>query len=424
MIKRYLLAASLCLTVPFLAPSGISASTVNAENTVNDMIVGPVEQEDADITIDESTETGNAVEEETTKEDNRYADLAFSIANNYVNIRKKPNLESKVVGKLYKGSAATVISEKNGWIKVESGTVTGYISKEFLAIGEDAEKLLDEYATKTATVTTETLKVREKPNTDSDCLTLVGEGDTYTVTKESKNWVKIKINSSETSTRKGYLSKDFTDVSYKYEYAVSIEEELARIAAEEAAKKAEEARQAEEAARQAQSAASTSSYSGSSSSNSSSSNSSSSPQGSSSSSSSSSASAGSSSSSTTVSASAGTTSGSRIASYATQFVGNPYVWGGTSLTNGADCSGFTQAVFRNFGYSIPRTSSSQSSAGKSVSVSNLQAGDLIFYGNGGTVNHVALYIGGGRVVHASNAKDGIKISQYNYRSIYSIRRIV
>lgn len=397
MIKRYLLAASLCLTVPFLAPSGISASTVNAENTVNDMIVGPVEQEDADITIDESTETGNAVEEETTKEDNRYADLAFSIANNYVNIRKKPNLESKVVGKLYKGSAATVISEKNGWIKVESGTVTGYISKEFLAIGEDAEKLLDEYATKTATVTTETLKVREKPNTDSDCLTLVGEGDTYTVTKESKNWVKIKINSSETSTRKGYLSKDFTDVSYKYEYAVSIEEELARIAAEEAA-------------RQAQAASSTSSYSGSSSSNSSS-NSSSSPQ-------------GSSSSSTTVSASAGTTSGSRIASYATQFVGNPYVWGGTSLTNGADCSGFTQAVFRNFGYSIPRTSSSQSSAGKSVSVSNLQAGDLIFYGNGGTVNHVALYIGGGRVVHASNAKDGIKISQYNYRSIYSIRRIV
>lgn len=237
MIKRYLLAASLCLTVPFLAPSGISASTVNAENTVNDMIVGPVEQEDADITIDESTETENAVEEETTKEDNRYADLAFSIANNYVNIRKKPNLESKVVGKLYKGSAATVISEKNDWVKVESGTVTGYISKEFLAIGEDAEKLLDEYATKTATVTTETLKVREKPNTDSDCLTLVGEGDTYTVTKESKNWVKIKINSSETSTRKGYLSKDFADVSYEYEYAVSIEEELARIAAEEAAKK-------------------------------------------------------------------------------------------------------------------------------------------------------------------------------------------
>lgn len=396
MIKRYLLTASLCLTVPFLVPSGISASTVNT-NIVNETIIGPLEQKDAGVTIDESTK--DTVEEKTTEEENEYANLAFSIANNYVNIRKKPDLESEVVGKLYEGSAATVIFEKDDWVKVESGNVTGYISKEFLAIGEDAENLLDEYATKTATVSTETLKVREKPDTESDCLTLIGEGDICNVTKESANWVKIKINSSETSAKLGYISKEYVDVAYEYDYAISIEEELARTAAEEAARQAQLAVQS--------STSSVSSYSGSSSS-----------------SSSLNASVGSYSSSASASASTGTATGSRIASYATQFVGNPYVWGGTSLTNGTDCSGFTQSVFRNFGYSIPRTSGTQASAGTSVSVNNIQAGDLIFYAEGGTVSHVALYIGGGKVVHASNAKDGIKISQYNYRSIYSIRRIV
>ena len=114
---------------------------------------------------------------------------------------------------------------------------------------------------------------------------------------------------------------------------------------------------------------------------------------------------------------------SRIANYALQFVGNPYVWGGTSLTNGADCSGFVQSVMRNFGISLPRTSRAQSQVGEAINSSEMQPGDLIFYANSsGTVNHVAMYIGNGQVVHASSARTGIRISNWNYRTPKVIRR--
>ncbi len=107
-----------------------------------------------------------------------------------------------------------------------------------------------------------------------------------------------------------------------------------------------------------------------------------------------------------------------------QFVGNPYVYGGSSLTHGTDCSGFTQAVFRKFGISLPRTSGSQSGVGKKISVSSARAGDLIFYAKNGRVNHVAICIGGGRVVHASNPTTGITTSNMNYRTPYCARRVI
>ena len=108
--------------------------------------------------------------------------------------------------------------------------------------------------------------------------------------------------------------------------------------------------------------------------------------------------------------------GAQIAAYATQFVGNPYVYGGASLTGGADCSGFTMAVFANFGIGLPHNAAAQSGCGRSVSLSELQPGDLLFYDNGGGIGHVTLYIGGGQVVHASSPETGIKISAYNYRN--------
>ncbi len=111
--------------------------------------------------------------------------------------------------------------------------------------------------------------------------------------------------------------------------------------------------------------------------------------------------------------------GKTIAKYACQFIGNPYVMGGTSLTNGADCSGFTYKVYQDFGYSIPRTSYLQRSAGTEVSYENAQPGDLICYDG-----HVAMYIGGGLIVHASSAKTGIKVSKAQYRTILSVRRII
>lgn len=132
--------------------------------------------------------------------------------------------------------------------------------------------------------------------------------------------------------------------------------------------------------------------------------------------------------SVSISSSGSSATGSRIASYAQQFVGNPYRYGGNSLTSGIDCSGFTQQIMAKFGYSISRTSSSQSGDGRAVSTSNLRVGDLVFYGDGGSIDHVALYIGGGQVVHASNSapypRGGIKISNVNYRTPICARRII
>ena len=113
-----------------------------------------------------------------------------------------------------------------------------------------------------------------------------------------------------------------------------------------------------------------------------------------------------------------------ICNYAKQYIGNPYVWGGTSLTKGADCSGFVLSVFKKYGMSLPRTSGSQAGAGTKITMSEAQPGDLIFYAKGGRINHVAIYIGGGQVVHASSPKTGIKISKYNYRTPEKVVRVL
>lgn len=113
-----------------------------------------------------------------------------------------------------------------------------------------------------------------------------------------------------------------------------------------------------------------------------------------------------------------------LCEFAKQYVGNPYVWGGTSLTKGADCSGFVLAVFKEYGISLPHYSVAQSKEGTAIDVSEVLPGDLIFYSNGSTINHVAIYIGNGQVVHASSPKTGIKISNYNYRTPVKARRIL
>lgn len=113
-----------------------------------------------------------------------------------------------------------------------------------------------------------------------------------------------------------------------------------------------------------------------------------------------------------------------LCQYAKQFLGNPYVWGGTSLTNGADCSGFVLSVFKKYGVSLPHSSRAQANSGTKISASELQPGDLVFYAKGGTINHVAIYIGGGQVIHASSPKTGIKISNYNYRTPAKMVRIL
>ena len=114
-----------------------------------------------------------------------------------------------------------------------------------------------------------------------------------------------------------------------------------------------------------------------------------------------------------------------LVEYAKQFLGNPYVWGGTSLTKGADCSGFVLSVFKHYGINLSHSSRAQANAGTKISMDEAKPGDLIFYSNGsGTINHVAIYIGGGQVIHASSPKTGIKISRYNYRTPVKVVRVI
>lgn len=406
-----------------------AAITDDSNTTAEDANDDSSKESQKEDTDKEDTDKEDSKEEEAEEPVSEYANVGISIAPTYVNVRKKANTDSKILGKLYRGSAATILETKGEWVKIQSGNVKGYINKVYLAIGFDAEELVEKYGTKIATVNTTTLKVREKKSTDSRVLTMIPIEESYVVLKEYDEWAKVSIDGGEDEDNGvvGYVSKEFVDITVEFDTAISIEEEEAKKKAEEEARKAEEEqaaklqREQEEQRRQEQQ--SNSSSSNSNSSNSSSSNSSNSS--SSSSNSSSSNSSSSSSSSSNVEAPKGSGTGSDIAAYAQKFVGNPYVYGGTSLTSGADCSGFVMSVYRSFGYSLPRTSSSQATVGTRVDMGSLQPGDLVFYtGGSGRVNHVAIYIGGGKVVHASNPRSGIKISSVNYRTPYTARRIV
>lgn len=314
-------------------------------------------------------------------EPSEYDNIAIARVSYYVNMRSEPNEESEILGKIYNNSAATILEEDGDWYLVKSGTVTGYIKAEYFVTGDEAEALANEVGTRIAKVNTTTLKVRNDASLDATVQTLVPIEEEMEVVEELDGWVKVKIDSDVL----GFVSAEYVDLRTDFVQAESIEEEQARIAKEEAERKAAEeaARAADEAAKKKASKSSKSKTA-----------------------------------TASTSASSGTTSGSRqaIVSYALQFVGNPYVWGGTSLTNGADCSGFTQSVFGDNGISISRTSRSQGSGGREVSVDNIQPGDLLFYSNGSSINHVAIYIGNGQVVHASTEKTGIKISNAFYRT--------
>lgn len=335
-----------------------------------------------------------------------------------LNIRKKPNTDSKILGKMKRGALGTIVKKGDEWTKVKSGDVTGYVKNDYLVFEDDIQNFAEKNIKKVAKVKTETLRVREKASTDADVVTLVSQDETYKVKKQNGEWAKVKVE-GET----GYVSKDYVDVKYKFKKAKSMKqieaERQAKLEAERKAREAEEQQSAQSTVQSSQSSTSnTQSSSDSSSSNTQSS-------------SSNTQSRSSSQSKKSVPASAsvsGSSTGARAANYAQQFVGNPYRYGGNSLTNGIDCSGFTQQIMAKFGYSISRTSSAQASDGVAVSTSNLRAGDLIFYGSGGSINHVAMYIGGGQVVHASNSapypKGGIKISNAFYRTPVCARRII
>lgn len=348
-------------------------------------------------------------------------ELVVAIAPNYVNIRKEPSTEAEVLGKLYHHTVGTVEAAEEGWYYITSGSVSGYVSAEYVCAGEEAKALAEEIGTQLARVTTTTLKVRTEASTEAAVLGLVPEGDILTVTETLDGWLKVDAEEGE-----GYVAADYVESYTEYPHAESVQEEAERLAREEAARRAaqeaEVRRKEAEQQAAAQKKAASQQQTGQKAGQSQTGRQQSANQTTAGNSTSEASTAGVSSSGnsgTGVSAS-NASLGQQIANYGLQFVGNPYVYGGTSLTNGADCSGFVQSVYKNFGINLPRTSGEQGACGSAVaSLAEAQPGDLIWYSG-----HIGIYIGNGQIVHASSAKTGIKVSNANYRTILSIRRIV
>ena len=402
-----------------------------------------------DVTDSDAADDTNAdVEEhETPQTKSEYADIGIASVLNYVNLRAEPSVESEALGKLYNNSAATVLEtvlDEAGeeWYLVSSGSVeNAYVKAEYVKVGD--EDLARGVSTRYATVTTTTLFVRTEPGTEASVLTMLPEGEDVVVydALDEYGWYRVS-----TEEGLGYVSGDYVTIRTEFRVAESKEEEKERLereeaerqaaaAAAEAARKAreEEERKAAEAAKKAQEEAARKAQAGAAKAAQQIQNAQQSAektqqqtknaqqeqqkndkvQGSSQGQSSSSSGSNTTAKPQTVS------NGQAVVNYAAQFVGNPYVYGGSSLTNGADCSGFVMSVYQAFGISLPHSSSALRSVGYGVSLDAIQPGDIVCYSG-----HVGIYAGNNTLLHASSPSTGIKYtSPVTYREILAIRRI-
>ena len=274
-----------------------------------------------------------------------YTNLGIANVEETLNVRETPSADSSMVGKMPKNAAGEILETLDGWYKIQSGDVTGYVSADYLITGEEAAARAEEVKQTIATVKTPTLNVREEPNTECSILALMPQGEELNVLEYLSGWVKVDLDNTN-----GFISKDYVDISVQLPKAMTMTEVRYGNGVSDVRVD--------------------------------------------------------------------------LISYATQFVGNPYVWGGTSLTNGADCSGFTLSIFAKYGVYLPHSSKAQANCGTRISASEAKPGDLFFYGSGSSISHVAIYIGNGQIVHASSKKTGIKISNAFYRSPICVTRVL
>ena len=400
-------------------PAIVSKAIENGTSNMKSLEKGTAVQV-AEATTEATTEavteapTTEAVSEEVAsaeiEQKSAKVDSNQVVANidSYLNIRSEASEDSEVVGKFYNGNVGTVVEKGDEWSVVSSGNAYGYVKNDYLLFGTDAEQYIESNCDQVAKVTAETLNVRADESTDSEVVTQSDADASLAVLGQDNGWVKVAVSDDQV----GYVSSDYVYLDYVYETAVTVEEEQAALAAQE-----QEEAAAQEAEEQTTEAATTQTTEA--------------PKKESPKKESTKKETvdstdvvvkdQSTSTETVKQDSSTSASGQAVADYAVQFVGNPYVYGGTSLTKGADCSGFVQSVYKHFGYSLSRTAASQAGDGKKVSVDSLLPGDLLFYHGYG---HVAIYIGGGQVVHASNKATGIKISSYDYSPIDKAVRII
>ncbi|MCM1101362.1 MAG: SH3 domain-containing protein [Clostridium sp.] len=371
-----------------LPSGGVGLSLANNATSL-ETIAGPADRSAGNVTTGTATavERAAAPEEQTavpveqpafSAEEELFRNLVIAQVTNYVNVRSLPSEDGEIVGKLYDDSVGNLLGEENGWYLIQSGTVTGYVKGEFCVTGDEAVALAKQVGTCLATVTTTTLKVRMEPSLDAPVLGLVPLGDQLLVLDETEGWVQVDVEEG-----KGWVSTDYVTLHTEFVEAESKAEEEVRLA-----KEAEERRKARAAAAKS---VQTQEYA-----------------------------PAKENTAVAVASGEGSEMGVAVAEYALQFVGNPYVYGGTSLTDGADCSGFVMSVYANFGVSLPHSSASDRSQGSAVEggLANAQPGDLICYSG-----HVALYIGDGQIVHASTKKTGIIVSSADYKKVLAVRRI-
>ena len=307
----------------------------NDNNVVTASAQGAPQTDDAS---QESEQANEAAQTPTAAQTCGYTNLGMSvISSGNLNIRQEASTDSEVVGILTNHNACELLEDAGDWYKVTSGKVTGYVSKQYLVIGDEAEAIAEQEIKTVATVNTETLNVRAEKSTEAAVLSQVGNSEAFTVNSVADGWVEISVDDSV-----GYISQDYVTLAQALPTAKTIEQVKYGDGVSDVR--------------------------------------------------------------------------ASVVSYALQFVGNRYVWGGTSLEKGVDCSGFTMRILGKYGISLPHSSKAQPSYGTKISASEAKPGDLFFYGSGRSISHVAIYIGNGQIVHASNKRDGIKVSNAYYRN--------